>query len=377
MPILGLQSFSLNISSEGIVTYPEFPKLKGVNINDWQGWSQDDVDRELADVKNRGFNFVRLPVWFHRFFNIENQVVDPSMDPETYNKFVSMMNYMKDNRIWVSLVPMEVGGLTWLETSFWWTNPKLQSVVQAFYRVFVEWCKDMGWTNILYISVWWEASFYTYWYDGYYVIENQLPNYNEANADWRSWLSEHDVTPVDLTNDTINTYISQYTAWSRDRFNMITKLKSDAIKAGWPGIKTGGEIGFAGNPTWSPSWHPAAYLQICAAPYLDVLTFHDYMPDTSYAIEPYLATAPSSKPIVMEEVGAPWWSPYNLDATKTDGWWNNVRPKMDKMYAEADGFAIWSWKDYSSNPTPLGLKDLNFNSRPILSLVEQWLLTHS
>jgi hypothetical protein len=52
-------------------------------------------------------------------------------------------------------------------------------------------------------------------------------------------------------------------------------------------------------------------------------------------------------------------------------WWNIIEPKMDAFWQQANGFAYWAWKDYDSRP--LGLKDINFDPRPALETIANWM----
>jgi hypothetical protein len=356
-----------SIRSRGYI----FPKLKGINIffDDWRTWNYSIVDREITDIKKLGFNFVRTGIQFYRFYDFSERIVNRSLDVKYYDLTVYFMNSVKNNGLYISVVPIEGGRLGEYEKEYWWPSPFLQNQLEGYIRVFSEWCKSMGWTNIIYISIWWEPSWYWSWYDGAYVVQNNLSSYPEADIDWRKWLNSHGTDAKPLSIESINEYIDQYIEWSRDRFNQITQLKVNAVKEAWEWVLVGGEIGWInGTSVDLPAYHPSLYLRMSAEPYIDVLCLHDYTMNVKVKIIPYLASTPRSKPRVLEEVGPPYSS---VDATNTTEWWDIVKPKIDLVCEESRGFAIWVWRDYDGRK--LGLKDADFNSRPILRLVTDWI----
>jgi hypothetical protein len=276
---------------------------------------------------------------------------------------------------------MEVGGATWRLQAFWMpTNITSQNSIAAFYEGFAKWIKDNSWNHVLYIGVWPEASFYSIWYDGRYFVEHNVEGhlcqkgYPECNADWKDWLSSHGITPVDLTFESIDMYIDQYCAWSRNRFARLTKIKADAVKRGYSEVLVGGEIGYA-NPTIPPQknkpWHPANYLECAGKEYLDVIDLHDYMPDKTYYMDRQLESN-LDKIVVGGEIGTPWWEPYYSDTTMTEKWWAQMEPKLRAIFGEyrnGYGYCIWNWHDYPGQKKPWGLKDMDWNPRPVLNLV--------
>lgn len=213
-----------------------FPKLYGVNIEsvNWERWTSEEVDRELSDIKNRGFNFVRFEVYFHRFIDRATLTFSPSRNRFFYDKLVYFLKSLDKKGLFAEPLLME----PWKfgdQMSMWWTNSTLQSTIRFFYRTFADWVRNTGVQNIVYITLWSEASYYFEWVDGYYIVNRSLASYPEASVDWRNWLSLHDISAVDLTMDNINLYIDQYVSWSRTRFNEVTKLKANAVRDGWPG----------------------------------------------------------------------------------------------------------------------------------------------
>ena len=364
-------STSKSVTTSGIISQTaNLPILKGINIfiEDWITWSLEVVEREVDDIKSRGFNFVRTGIMFYRFYDFNNKIVSPSLDPTCYNSTVAFMNTLKKNGLYLSVVPLEWGDYMYYLKRDWYTNSFFQGIISDYYQAFSGWCRGMGWDNILYTSLWWEPEFYCEWYDGYYTLENNLPVYSQANADWRSWLSSRGKASEDLTLASINNNVGLYVLWSREVFTNITKLKSDAVKRGWTGMKVGSDVGFVNNPNNSPMYMPDAYLNLTASQYLDVIEFHDYFPP-GYADSPFVNAAKSLyKPIVMAEVGASWW--LGIDATTTAEWLSNVEPKMELMVNEGNGFAIWAWRDYSD--FAWGMKDINFIPRQVLSNITEW-----
>lgn len=361
---------SQHIASHGTVIH--FPKLYGVNIKyvNWEKWTNEEVDRELADIKNRGFNFVRLEVYFHRFIDWTTLTFDPLRNQTFYDKLIYFLNNLEQKGLFVEPLLME----PWKFGDYmpwWWTNSILQDRIRFFYQTYAEWLKNMGWENIVCITLWTEASCYLEWVDGYYIIEKNLQNYYEANEDWRNWLSQHGMVPVDLTMDNINSHIEQYIAWSRTRFNEVTQMKANAVKEGWSSALVGGEIGHPLERcgTVGP-FHASKYLQLCAKSYVDVLNPHDYVDSTWWCLEPYLDTN-EDKIIIADEIGPPFYR--GVYANDTKMWWYYMEPKMELAEAKGKGFAIWSWMDYDERTW--GLKDANFNPRPVLELVSGWLAT--
>jgi hypothetical protein len=278
------------------------------------------------------------------------------------------MNSLANNELFVEPVPME----PWKfgdKMEFWWTNLVLQERIRFFYKTYAEWLKNMSWNNIVYITLWSEASYYYEWADGAYVIEKQMPNYNKTNEDWKGWLSQNEITPVDLTIDNINRHIDQYRAWSKNRFNLVTEIKANAVKEGWPGSLVAAEMGYPLERCGTgPAYHPSRYLQLSAEIYVDVLSEHDYFDSTWWALEPYLESV-GEKPVIANEIGPPFY--LGVYANDTERWWQYIKPKMELAATTAKGFAIWSWKDYDERAW--GLKDINFNPRPVLQLVSDWL----
>lgn len=336
---------------------------------DWENWTDKEVDREIVEIKSAGFNFVRIPVYFHRFISFETLTFSPNRSQVFYDKLVYFLNSLKNNGLFVEPVPME----PWKfgdKMTLWWTDSTLQERISFFYETYAKWCKDMGWNNIVYITLWSEASFYFEWADGAYVVDRKMPNYNETNEDWKMWLSQNGIYPVELTIDNINRYIDQYVAWSRSIFITVTQIKANAVKEGWPGMLTAGEMGYPLESCGTgPAYHPSRYLQLCAKQYVDVLCLHDYSDSTGWIMEPYLELAKGKK-VVVNEVGPPFYR--GIWANNTDSWWSYMKPKLE-LARTTCGYAIWSWKDYDYDSRPWGLKDMNFNPRPVLQLMIEWL----
>lgn len=347
-----------------------FPKLYGVNIEsvNWESWTNEEVDRELSDIKNRGFNFVRFEVYFHRFIDLATPAFNPSRNRFFYDKLVYFLKSLDQKGLFAEPLLME----PWKfgdQMSMWWTNSTLQSTIRFFYRTFADWVRNTGVQNIVYITLWSEASYYFEWVDGYYIVNRSLASYPEANVDWRNWLSLHDISAADLTMDNINLYIDQYVSWSRTRFNEVTKLKANAVRDGWPGIPVSGEMGYSLERcgTVGP-YHASKYLNLCGNASVDVLNDHDYFDSTWWSLEPYLNTS-ENRIMIVNEMGPPFY--LGVYANDTERWWQYMEPKMNLATAKGKGFAIWSWMDYDGKPW--GLKDAGFNPRPVLQLVTQWL----
>ncbi|GAH11388.1 unnamed protein product [marine sediment metagenome] len=90
-----------------------FPKLKGVNIflEDWETWTYEDIDREVADLVTRGFNHVRTAVYFERFYNVTTRQIDLVSWAEYREKAIHLMNALKQAGIHVSFAPIEAYGV--------------------------------------------------------------------------------------------------------------------------------------------------------------------------------------------------------------------------------------------------------------------------
>lgn len=354
------------VSSYGTVS--QLPFLYGVNVFDWENWTEEQVDRELMDIHNCGFNFIRIPVYFSHFVDMNTLEFNVSRNPDYYRKLFYFMNGLEKMKFLVEPVPME----PWKfgdQMDFWWTNSILQKRIAFFYRTYAQWLKSTGYDNVVYLTVWWEATYYFEWTDGACILQNGYYCYNETNEDWKNWLSQQGLQPVDLTIDHINEYLDQYITWSRDRFNLITKIKAEAIREGWSSCRLAGEIGYSmERPGTGAPYHASRYLQLCAEPYLDVLCEHDYFDTISWALEPYVE-AIQGKPVVINEIGGPAY--LNAWANNTNEWWSYLEPKLEFVANQTKGFAIWCWKDYDDRP--FGLKDMNFNPRPVLQLVSNWL----
>jgi len=356
-----------NIASKGD-PWKGAPFLYGVNTFDWETWNTTTVERELREIRDVGFNSIKIPLYYNRFIEWNLLKFDPSLNQDYYEKVVFFMNEAKQLGLLVEAVPME----PWKfgdSMEHWWTNEIFQQKIYFFYNSYAQWVKDMEWDHIPFISIWWEAHGYLEWVDGHYVLEHSLQSYDETNNDWRNWLSSHDIIPVDLSYSTIDVYIVQYQEWSRIRFNQITQLKINAVKEGWSNVTVGGEIGFALSEVgWGGPWNPSQYLLMSAKSVLDVLLPHDYFDVTWWSLEPYLDNA-EGKIIVCDELGLPLYT--GVGAYDTDEAWTYIEPKLEIMINRGNGFYYWAWKDYDSRD--YGLKDINFNPKPILQLMKNWL----
>jgi hypothetical protein len=389
----GLQTPFRTIQASGIVSYGStFPKLKGINVffEDWWGWSNDEIDGEVADIKARGFNFVRTGILFTKFYDFATKQIDPTEWADYRQKTIYFMNALKAAGIYVSVVPIETDELMTAQNQHWYTNPDYRDMLYWYFYSFAKWCKDQGWNNILYISVWWEAYSADPWHDGIYSLQHSLLNFAEANEDWRTYCAENGYPVADLAMDGDNRIqwrptLWHYYKWSRQRFNQITQLKVNATKEGYPEMLVGGEIGVVGDPFPADEWTPQFYLgavedeskypekvlinDLCAEPYVDVLELHCYFDDQREVI-PYLEY-PSTKPKVLGELGPRDYMTSGAD--NLDVWWGIVRPKMEVFMEQGNGFAYWAWKDYDARP--LGLKEINFNPRPALDRMTNWMIT--
>lgn len=359
-----------NLATQGFV----FPKLYGLNIRstDWENWSCSEIDKELVNLKNLGFNFVRFEVYFHRLIDWTKPALYVSRNQSYYDKLLYFLRALDKNQIFsepLLMEPWKFGD----KMEWWWTNVTLQNRIRFFYKTYAEWLNDMGLKNIVYITLWSEASYYYEWTDGGYVVEKNMPNYEETNIDWKEWLRQNGKPPVDLSIDSIVSNIDQYREWSRSRFNLITQIKAKAVKEGWFSMRTAAEMGYPVEECGTgPEYHPSRYLQLCAKEYVDVLLVHDYVDNAYWMLEPYLAAA-GSKIVVANELGPPFY--LGVYANDTERWWRALQPKMESMSTKACGFAIWCLTDY--NNEPWGLRDLSLNARPVLQLVSNWLNNQS
>lgn len=368
------QSQAVIVTGGSILQDSVFPKLKGINIfvEDWINWNSTILSREMDDIKLKGFNFVRTNIMFYRFYDFATGLVSPNRDTAIYNKTVAFLNTLKDKGLFVSVVPCEWGDYLNIQEKHWYTDINIQNTIFNYYKSFSSWCKDNDWNNILYVSLWWEPEYNDKWYDGYYTLNNNLTSFDDADTAWGLWLASNNETSANLSLASINSNINLYVSWSRQVFTNITQLKSNAVKAGWSGMKVGADVGFVNNPNNSPMYLPDAYLNLTGNEYLDVIEFHDYFPQ-GFVDTPFLAAvATLNKPVVMGEVGPSWW--LGIDATTTDQWKSNVLPKMQTMLDNANGFAIWCWRDYSA--FAWGMKDSNFVPRQILNEISAWLAIH-
>lgn len=366
-------SKSKSLRSSGVIQYkpPDLGNIAiyGINLAYWQEWTLEEIDRELTDIGSRGFNFVRISIYFHRFIDWQAMEFIPSRNQAYYEKIIYFMSKAAENGLLVEAAPME----PWKfgdDMPWWWTNSTFQERISFFYETYSRWVRDMGWWKIIpYITLWWEATYYMEWVDGYYVVLHGLQNYAETNKDWKDWLSQHGVTPTNLTFDNMGMYLDQYISWSRDRFNLITQLKANAVKKGWPSAHVGGEIGYKESRAGTgPAYHASKYLQLSAKFYVDVLNPHDYFDSTSWSLEPYL-NATAGRIVIANEIGPALYA--GIDANNATAWWNNMRPKMELLANNGTGFVIWNWMDYDARA--YGLKDINFNPRPILQFVTEWI----
>jgi hypothetical protein len=378
------------VQASGTISY--FPKLKGINIfvDDWMTWSYNEIDQQMADVANAGFNFVRTGIFFTKFYDFATEQVNRSKGAWAYDQTVHFMNASKTNGLLVSVVAMETGELSQLQNEHWYSDSIYQSALQAYYYNFAKWCCQMGWSNIIYISVWWEASSADPWHDGLYSLQNSLPNFAEANNDWKSYCTEHNYTASDLSMTGSQPVqwrptLWYYGNWSRQVFNEITQIKAEAVKQRFPGMLVGGEIGLVGDSYNADEWTPQFYLgavenqsqypnkvvipSLCAESYVDVLELHDYF-DSVQEVMLYLSY-PTSKLRVMAEFGPSDYSTSGPD--NLTSWWNIIEPKMDAFWHQANGFAYWDWKDYDARH--LGLEDINFDPRPALTTISTWMKT--
>ena len=366
----GSQSIQRVVSSQGNIL--SFPKLYGVNLvdEDWYNWADQQIDNELSEIRSSGFNFVRLEVYFHRLVDFSSLTFSPSYNQIYYEKLVYILQSLEQHGLFVEPLLMEPWKFGNVMT-MWWTNQTLRSEISFFYRSFAGWLKDMSLTNIVYITLWSEASYYYEWVDGYYVITNYLANYVQANADWRSWLNQNGIEPVNLTITNIELYIDQYISWSNTRFNEITQLKEIAVEKGWPGMLVSAEMGYTNSEIGTGgSFCASEYLNCSASTYVDILNEHDYFDSTSWAMQPYL-DCNYPKTVVINELGPPFY--LGVYANDTTEWWYYVEPKMDLAVKKGNGFAIWDWMDYTGEGGLWGLVDSNNNPRPILQLLTAWL----
>ena len=392
-PSLGITKDSVVVPSNGsiIKQHEEFPKLKGINlfVYDWMNWTTLQIDQQISDIKKAGFNFVRTGICFADFYNFTTREINTNSDTKwAYDLSIHFMNDLKAQGLFVSVVPMETGFLATQQNEHWYTNKNYQSFLSNYYFDFSNWCNEMGWTNILYISIWWEASSGEPWHDGIYSLRNSLPNLAEVNKDWISYTNNQNFTTQELSfngSQPVNWRPTRwyYEDWVRGVFEEITKLKADAVRSGWPGILVGGDIGFIGTPN-GIGVYPQFYLgnienksaypdvlsipSLCAASYIDVIELHDYFDTPDVAITDFLSYN-TSKIKVLAEVG-----PNNYYIKGPDNqtlWWSIVEPKMSVSYMQANGFAYWDWKDYDERP--LGLVDINFKPREALSTLSSWM----
>jgi hypothetical protein len=378
------------IQTSGTVSY--FPKLKGINIfvDDWMSWSYSEIDQQVADVANAGFNFVRTGIYFAKFYDFATEQVNRTKGAWAYDQTVHFLNALKANGLLVSVVPMETNELSQLQNEYWYSDSYYQSVLHSYYYNFARWCYQMGW-NIVYMSVWWEPISSDNWHDGAYSLQNSLSNFAEADNDWKTYCAEHNYTVADLSMTGSQPIqwrptLWYYDNWSRQVFNEVTQIKAEAVKQGFPGMLVGGEIGLVGDPYNADEWTAQFYLgaienqsrypnkvvvpSLCAEPYVDVLELHDYFDSVQTEVASYLSY-PTSKIKVMAECGPSDYSTSGPD--NLTSWWNMIEPKMDAFGQQAGGFAYWAWKDYDARH--LGLEDINFNPRPALTTISTWMKT--
>jgi hypothetical protein len=308
-------------------------------------------------------------VYFHKIVNFSNLSFDPSLNPIFYNKLLYILTAMEQKGLYVEPLLMEPWKFGNIMT-MWWTNTTLQNQISFFYRTFTSWLKEIDLHNVVYITLWSEASYYLEWTDGYYVVTNNLACYSQANSDWINWLSNRGVAPVNLSLNTIKEYLSQYIDWSQTTFIKITQLKAQAVKSAWPEMLTSSEMGYPnGNQVGvGGAYCPSAYLDLCANMTVNILNDHDYFDSTWWSQTPYF-NATTGRVVVCNEIGPPFF--LGVYANDTQNWWYYMEPKMSMAVKYGSGFAIWTWMDYDN--LPWGLNDINGEPRPVLQMIKQWL----
>lgn len=217
-----LETTRATVKSSGSIFYNStFPKLKGINIfvDDWMNWSYSEIDQQIPDVAKVGFNFVRTGIYFTKFYDFATEQVNRTKNAWAYDQTVHFLNALKAYGLFVSVVPMETDELSQLQNEYWYSDSYYQSVLRSYYYNFPSWCYQMGWNNIVYISVWWEASSANPWHDGVYSLQNSLPNFAEANNDWKTYCAENNYTVGDLSMTGSLTVQWRPTLWYYDNWS--------------------------------------------------------------------------------------------------------------------------------------------------------------
>ncbi len=351
--------------------------LHGVDIfSFWYAWPDSVARRELGKMHAAGLNYARVFLDWSSYQNRAGQ-----FNAGYKRKIATFLHAADSLNIWIEIVPVGNWG-DWVYDMYrdhWWTNPVTRRANEAYFEEIGHFLDSLHATNIYYVSMMQEGSWYFDWYDPY--TGREYPGAGalaEADSDWAGWMKERGM-PY-RTFDQADAEL--FNRWCAERFADLLALRAAAFRRGSRNRYAVGAEGLGSGSQYDRRQlgkHCAYYtLPELWAHTVDVLEVHNYTPAELGGYWSYATgfrsfrdwTRSFRKPVNAGEVNYTYCD-NNIDMGGVSAW-SKLKDKLDLIRSLGyTGYAVWAWMDYDQRK--LGLLDGQYRPRPILDSLSRWI----